>query len=194
MLDTGMESKNESEAAPSSAAPGNRWQNNTGVGLSAPRAWLAEGWAYSTLPESPVAEAPRARTLETSLAPAYVASHWRTPGPPEALHILTRNWLARMPETLRPPELVRSFPHIANNMSRLWAQPKDCAAYLNSLLTDTRNGTRKGFPKGVAAELVTLRRQMEQHAQRMQDSHDDESANGDIIEGEVVHKEQETQK
>ena len=77
------------------------------------------------------------------------------------MHILTRNWLAQMPETLRPPELVRSFPRIANNLSRLWGQPKDCATYLASLLTDTRNGTRKGFPQGVAAELVALRRQME---------------------------------
>ena len=161
MLDASIESKNESEAAPSPAALENRWQPSAGSGLHAPRAWLAEGWAYATRAESSAAQALGARAVDVGAATAGRVSHWRTPGPPEALHIFTRNWLAQLPETLRPPELVRSFPRIANNLSGLWEQPKACSAYLNSLLTDTRDGTRKGFPKNVAAELAVLRRQME---------------------------------
>lgn len=164
MLDTAMEPKNETEAGLPSAAPENRWQPNAGSDFCAPRAWLAEGWAYATLPKTAEARELGTHTVGASAAAPTKVSHWRTPGPPEALLIPTRNWLAQMPETLRPQELVRLFPRIANNLGGLWEQPKVCATYLSSLLSDTRDGTRKGFPKRVAEELAVLRGEMEAQA------------------------------
>ena len=158
MSDMPLESGDIPEVARSFTIRANYVQKNIGPDSGVQRPWLSEGRAF----ESPDAARPQGAQKPDAGDDDPVpetpvkASHWRTPGPPEALLIVTRNWLAQLPETLRPQELVRLFPRIANNLGGQWLQPPVCATYLRSLLTDTRNGTRTGFPKRVAAELAAL--------------------------------------
>ena len=74
----------------------------------------------------------------------------------EPLHDATILWLTELPEGLRPLELEQLFPRIANKLCGLWATPLLCNQYLTSLLMDSRDGARQGFPKAVAAELAAL--------------------------------------
>lgn len=47
------------------------------------------------------------------------------------------------------------FPRIGQKLSELWGT-KDLSAYLNELMTDTRDGKRQGFPPEVATALFSL--------------------------------------
>lgn len=47
------------------------------------------------------------------------------------------------------------FPHIGKRIELMWGS-NECAVYINSLLTDTRDGKRKGFPREVADALFRL--------------------------------------
>ena len=165
MSDAPTKSQIETQFSQSPSLPGKYSPHNLSSDSRTPRAWLAEGRAFGSLPgrqpKTSLAPEPDASNDDAIFAAPVKASHWRTPGPPEALLIVTRNWLAQMPETLRPQELVRLFPRIANNLSGLWDQPEICATYLNGLLTDTRDGARKGFPKRVTGELAILLRRAE---------------------------------
>jgi hypothetical protein len=80
----------------------------------------------------------------------------RTRSPEEPLLNVTRTWLASLPEDVRPVELARQFPRIANRLRHLWKQVARCEVYLNALLVD-RRGTRKGFPAKISHELEALR-------------------------------------
>ncbi len=51
--------------------------------------------------------------------------------------------------------LLPHFERIDRRIIALWGT-KDCRNYLNSLLTDTRNDTRSGFPPVIAKELFRL--------------------------------------
>jgi hypothetical protein len=66
-------------------------------------------------------------------------------------------WAAKLPCDVRTDELMRSFPRIANLLAADWDEPESTYAYFDQLLVD-RRGNRKGFPPGVASELVALRR------------------------------------
>jgi hypothetical protein len=87
------------------------------------------------------------------------AAKWtdkRTRAPEEPLLNVTRTWLASLPQDVRPVELARQFPRIANRLRHLWKQVARCEEYLDSLLVD-RRGTRKGFPSKISEELEALR-------------------------------------
>ena len=47
------------------------------------------------------------------------------------------------------------FPHIGEKIAGQWGG-YGLSPYINHLLTDTRNGTRQGFPKEVAIGLFRL--------------------------------------
>lgn len=47
------------------------------------------------------------------------------------------------------------FPHIGEKIAAQWGS-FGLSPYINHLLTDTRNGTRQGFPKEVAIGLFRL--------------------------------------
>lgn len=50
---------------------------------------------------------------------------------------------------------VEAYPHLRAHLIRHWRQP-DCAAFLQTLLLDNREGTRAGFPLAVAEEILLL--------------------------------------
>src|SRR5262245_56508428 len=78
---------------------------------------------------------------------------------PEGKSVLldaTVAWMAALPPTVRPTELARHFPRIANSIAELWRRVSRCEEYLDSLVVDER-GDRKGFPPAVALEITTLR-------------------------------------
>jgi len=74
----------------------------------------------------------------------------------EALTAETIEWLAGLPENVRPGVLPVRFPRIANALARRWGSGTACRAYLDDLLIDKR-GTRRGLPDEVADELATLK-------------------------------------
>ena len=87
------------------------------------------------------------------------AAKWtdkRTRAPEEPLLNVTRTWLASLPPHVRPMELTRQFPRIANRLRHLWKQVARCEEYLDALLVD-RRGTRNGFPSKISEELEALR-------------------------------------
>ena len=68
----------------------------------------------------------------------------------------TRRWMSSLPLEYRPQALPIRFPRIANLLAAHWDNPKDCTAYINSLLHDQRGG-RKGFPAEVLQDIHDLR-------------------------------------
>lgn len=80
----------------------------------------------------------------------------RKPQPPEVLQRLAFSWLARLPEKVRPIELGRVYPRIANRLAAIWIDPSVTAKYLEDLLVDGRGG-RRGFPTAIDQELRKLR-------------------------------------
>ena len=81
----------------------------------------------------------------------------RAPQRPERVQDETLRWLASLPEHVRPAELTRRYPRIANKIAALWKQVARCEEYLDQLVVDRRGG-RKGFPMAIAQELTVLRR------------------------------------
>ena len=79
----------------------------------------------------------------------------RRPSPPEFLSEKTLEWLATLPPLVRPQDLPRLFPRVANQICEFWKRPAQCEPYLRKLTIDDRGG-RKGFPPKVASELSTL--------------------------------------
>ena len=65
-------------------------------------------------------------------------------------------WIAELPIEVRPLELARRFPRIANSICDMWRRVARCEEYLDSLVVD-RRGDRGGFPVDVAQELTVLR-------------------------------------
>ena len=68
----------------------------------------------------------------------------------------TFQWLAELPANVRPRELVRIYPRIANRLAEIWKRPLQCERYLDELMMDTR-GNRRGFPREVATEIAALK-------------------------------------
>jgi hypothetical protein len=79
----------------------------------------------------------------------------RRPTPAEPLTEAAAGWLVSLPADVRPRELARQFPRIANKLCELWKRPAQCDVYLKKLIMDDR-GARKGFPPEVAKELSVL--------------------------------------
>lgn len=72
------------------------------------------------------------------------------------LSAATFKWIASMPLKLRPYQLARQFPRIANRLAETWSRPEICERYLDELIMDSRGG-RKGFPPEVATEIAALK-------------------------------------
>lgn len=68
----------------------------------------------------------------------------------------TEKWLDSLPLEVRPLDLPRAYPRVANLISELWANADACLAMLADLVVDQR-GDRRGFPSRVALEIVALR-------------------------------------
>jgi hypothetical protein len=68
----------------------------------------------------------------------------------------TFKWIAKLPRDIRPIQLMRAFPRIANLMSSVWNEPESMHSYFDELLVDRRE-KRKGFPPDVMVELLALR-------------------------------------
>jgi len=67
----------------------------------------------------------------------------------------TTVWMAELPQAVRPVNLARRFPRIANSIAELWPRGARCEEYLVTLVVDQR-GDRTGFPPEVAQELTAL--------------------------------------
>ena len=68
----------------------------------------------------------------------------------------TTLWMAELPQAVRPINLARKFPRIANSIAELWRRVARCEEYLDTLVVDLR-GNRTGFPPEVGQELTALR-------------------------------------
>jgi hypothetical protein len=97
------------------------------------------------------------KALETKLREDQ-AKGWsgeRAPQPPEPLFEATARWMETLPSTLRPAEMAKTYPRIANRLADLWKRPSRCEGYFQTLMLDTRGG-RRGFPPAVAMEISAL--------------------------------------
>jgi hypothetical protein len=97
----------------------------------------------------------RARRLEPALKDASYA-HMRVAEPATEPLPTTFKWIARLPAHLRPYELLRQHPRVANALAADWGDPQAFHARLDDLLVDKR-GNRRGFPDDVCVELLALR-------------------------------------
>jgi hypothetical protein len=68
----------------------------------------------------------------------------------------TFKWIAGLPPEVRPLELLKRFPRIANMLAQAWSDPAAYREYMFDLLIDRRGG-RQGFPQDVRSELLRLR-------------------------------------
>ena len=69
-------------------------------------------------------------------------------------------WMLGLPQEVRPVELLRRYPRIANRLAECWSDAEATDRNLDDLLIDRRGG-RQGFPPPVAEELVRLRERWE---------------------------------
>jgi hypothetical protein len=67
----------------------------------------------------------------------------------------TIDWIASLPERVRPHALAAQYARIANLLCVNWDDPAACRQYFNDLLTGTRPN-RKGFLVSVLRELNDL--------------------------------------
>ena len=98
-----------------------------------------------------------AKTIDRNVRPGSVKD-WdgeRRPAPVEPLTEATAAWLASLNADVRPVELARLFPRIANKLCELWKRPAQCDDYIKKLMMNDR-GTRRGFPNEVGREISVL--------------------------------------
>jgi hypothetical protein len=67
----------------------------------------------------------------------------------------TVDLLRHLPKGVRPHELARAYPRIANEIRRLWPETEPLLTYLMALMVDHR-GNRKGFPVLIQEEIRAL--------------------------------------
>ena len=67
----------------------------------------------------------------------------------------TCDWLASLPANIRPTNLAKQFPCVANKIASVWARPLACDKVMEELMLDHR-GKRTGFPVEVGAEIAIL--------------------------------------
>lgn len=58
-------------------------------------------------------------------------------------------------DTASEASAIEGFPHVINRICGLWGT-HELDGYISHLMTDTRDGQRKGFPAEVTAELLFL--------------------------------------
>jgi hypothetical protein len=104
----------------------------------------------------------RSRRAATPLSGRAARTPTNEPGP-AALSSAAQRWLKELPPKLRPFELCRSFPRVANRIALCWNDLALVDTVFNELLVDRRGG-REGFPSPVAAELLRLHAWCERRA------------------------------
>ena len=73
---------------------------------------------------------------------------------------MDRGWncLMLLPELLKDSNFLivnNRFPHIGSKIELLWGYP-EFKPFMFKLITDTRDGTRQGFPSAVSSALFQL--------------------------------------
>lgn len=63
------------------------------------------------------------------------------------------------------------YPHIAIRLKQIWGA-EECEAYFHELLTNTRNGERKGFPQEHLVWLKDLEELYKLHYKLYSEEHD----------------------
>jgi len=84
------------------------------------------------------------------------ASYVRKAAPANQPFAATFKWVAGLPAEVRPLQLLKRFPRIANVLAQAWNDPTAYREYMFDLLID-RRGSRQGFPQEVRSELLRLR-------------------------------------
>jgi hypothetical protein len=95
------------------------------------------------------------------MSPADWASRRRALS--ESERRLTRaatQWFLALPRELRPAELMRRYPRIANRLCDQWNDASASLQLLEELVLDRRGG-RVGFPRPVVLELQALQDQLQ---------------------------------
>ena len=81
----------------------------------------------------------------------------RRPWTEPKLYGQTSEWVNSLAEPIRPIELCRRYPRIANDLCALWDLPQMWERYIQDLLSlDTRTPLRQGFPANISHELFRL--------------------------------------
>jgi len=99
--------------------------------------------------------------LPAGLDPVHIdPTYWATRRRPalasdRALTGHALDWMVSLPPSLRPQQLGRLFPRIANALAQLWSDHGQAQQALEGLLVDRRGG-RRGLPDPVQAELLAL--------------------------------------
>ena len=99
--------------------------------------------------------------LPAGLDPVHIdPTYWATRRRPalasdRALTGHALDWMVSLPPSLRPQQLGRLFPRIANALAQLWSDHGQAQQALEGLLVDRRGG-RRGLPDPVKAELLAL--------------------------------------
>lgn len=51
---------------------------------------------------------------------------------------------------------LENFSRVSEHVQQIWSRPEECRTYLRHLLEDNREGSRAGFPRPVAEEILLL--------------------------------------
>jgi len=109
---------------------------------------------------SDIGRQPSATSTSTDavcVAPARAEVHYvRKALPASQPFPATFEWIASLPPEVRPFQLLKQFPRIANMLAQAWPDPAAFREYMFDLLIDRRGG-RQGFPQAVRSELLQLR-------------------------------------
>ena len=89
-------------------------------------------------------------------SPQPTISYARKAAPANQPFPATFKWIAALPREVRPLELLKQYPRIANMLAQAWHDPSAFREYMFDLLIDRRGG-RQGFPQAVRSELLRLR-------------------------------------
>lgn len=81
--------------------------------------------------------------------------HLRRQQPATVLLPRTKEWIASLPEPVRPQVLAAQFARIANTICVVWGNPTQCREYFDELFVQRRVG-RKGFSVAVLRDLNIL--------------------------------------
>lgn len=84
----------------------------------------------------------------------------RAQSEPVTLDAKTIQWMAGLPQNLRPNQMATRFPHIANRLAATWNSGEECRRYFDEVLLD-RRGDRQGLPERVGSELAALKNHFE---------------------------------
>jgi hypothetical protein len=85
--------------------------------------------------------------------------------PERRLSRAATQWLLALPRELRPCDLMRRYPRIANRLCEGWQDESASLQLLDDLVLDRRGG-RMGFPRPVVLELQALQEHLQRRARQ----------------------------